>query len=280
MAEGDTIFRAAAKLRDSIAGQVIRAADTGETLAAQASTGQPLRPVAPAVAAIRPETLAGQTVTSIEARGKHLLMQLDDGRVLHSHMGMDGSWHIYSPGQPWQKPARHADLVLQFDHVIAVCFLPKVLELLTAAELQRHRWLTRLGPDLLANEVDVDEVIGRFRRRNELPIGEAVMNQSIVSGIGNVYKSELLFLDQLHPLTRVADVSDEKLASLITRARKLLQRNVHGEPRRTRFRGDGHSKWVYGRAGEACLKCGETIRLTRQGDLGRTTYYCPRCQQR
>ena len=305
MPEGDTIFRAAAKLRAQIQGREIRKAFTG-------ATGLPLnvgqhretdsrsdvshaggagdiadnkeqrgftqRPVAPSVVAIDPESLSGQKVESIEARGKHLLMHLTNACVIHSHMGMDGAWHVYRANQKWQKPVSHADLVLQFEHATAVCFLPKLLELLTAAELKRHRWLRQLGPDLLATTFDVEEAIQRFRRRDEFPIGEAVMNQAIVSGIGNVYKSELLFLEQLHPLTKVGKVPDETLASLLGRARKLMQRNVMGGPRRTRFRGDGFNLWVYGRQGEACLKCGETIRLTRQGNLGRTTYYCPECQ--
>ena len=259
MPEGDTIFRAAAKLRSTICGCEICDAKTRSL-------------TIPAASFVR------QTLTDIEARGKHLLMHLSDGRILHSHMGMTGAWYVYQPQQSWTKPQQQAELVLRFDHLVAVCFSPKLMELLSPGELKHHRWLTQLGPDLLAANFDIDEALGRFRRRNALPIGEAVMNQAIVSGIGNVYKSELLFLDQVHPLTVVADVSDEALTSIIKRARKLLQRNVLGGPRRTRFRGDGHHKWVYGRQGEPCLKCGEAIRLTRQGDLGRTTYFCPQCQ--
>ena len=256
MPEGDTIYRTAAKLRAGIAGRDIRAAQV-RALGFQA------------------DSIIGQTLTDIEARGKHLLMHLSDDRVIHSHMGMTGAWHVYRHDQKWRKPQRQAELILRFEPSVAVCFSPKVLELLSYGELKHHRWLVRLGPDLLAGEIDVEEIIQCFRRRDELPIGEAVMNQAIVSGIGNVYKSELLFLAGIHPLTRVADLSSEALGSIVTQARKLLKRNVLDGPRRTRFCGDGIHKWVYGRAGQACLKCGETIRLTRQGDLGRTTYFCP-----
>ena len=260
MPEGDTIYRAAAKLRDAIGRQVIRNAETrSQTFPAKSLIGEPL--------------------TKIEALGKHLLMHLGDGRVLHSHMGMTGSWHVYQTQQAWTKPSHQAEVVLRFEHADAVCFSPKLIELLAPGELKRHLWLTRLGPDLLADILDMDEAIARFHRHDTSPIGEAVMNQAIVCGIGHVCKSELLFLQQLHPRTYVRDLSDEQLISLITRSTKLLKRNVNGGPRRTRFRGDGITKWVYGRQGEPCLKCGATIQLTRQGDLGRTTYYCPSCQR-
>ena len=259
MPEGDTIFRSAAKLGQSLEGCVIREATTTSLT-------------------LQTDSLIGQTIVNIAARGKHLLMHLSNTQIIHSHMGMTGSWHTYRRNHSWHKPASQAVLALYFDNAVAVCYSPKLLELLTAAELKRHRWLARLGPDLLAQEFDVAEALTRFRRRNELPMGEAPMNQSIVSGIGNVYKSELLYLDQTHPLTFVTDTSDETLTNIITRARKLLRRNVLGGPRRTRFRGDGHTLWVYGRQGEPCLKCGAMIHLTRQGDLGRTTYFCPSCQ--
>lgn len=259
MPEGDTIFRAAAKLRESITGATILAAESKE----------------PNVDA---ESLRDRVLGSIEALGKHVLMHLDDRRVIHSHMGMTGSWHVYGPDQTWRKPASRAGLVLKFDVAVAVCFSPKLLEVLTAGELKQHRYLTRLGPDLLAPEIDEVDVLLRFRHHDRLPIGEAVMDQTVVSGIGNVYKSELLFLDGIHPLTKVINLPDESILSIVRRARKLLKRNLHGGPRRTRFRGDGHNVWVYGRQGEVCLKCNATIQVTRQGELGRTTYLCPVCQ--
>ncbi len=264
MPEGDTIFRAAAKLRENILGSTIQSADT-RALDFDA------------------EKLHSKQVTRIDARGKHLLIYADDengtdGWIVHSHMGMKGSWHCYSNGQPWRKPAERAELTLQFDHGHAVCFSPKLLELLTPAQLKVHRWFARLGPDLLSPDFDAGEVLVRFRRRNSSPIGEAIMNQTIVAGIGNVYKSELLFLDGIHPLSRVASFSDEQLLGIMRRARRLLAKNVGPGRRRTRFRGDRYNHWAYGRAGEPCLKCGGEIHLTRQDDLGRTTYFCPTCQ--
>ncbi|HYO25329.1 MAG TPA: hypothetical protein VEQ85_10310, partial [Lacipirellulaceae bacterium] len=160
---------------------------------------------------------------------------------------------------------------------------PKQLELLTADQLRRHPHLTRLGPDLLGADLsaaafDIPAAVARFRARNRLPLGEAVMNQTIVSGIGNVYKSDLLFLMGFDPFAPVERFTDAELAAMIELARKLLAKNLTGAPRQTRFRGDGRRLWCYGRSGQACYKCGATIRLRRQGEAGRTTCWCPQCQ--
>ena len=259
MPEGDTIFRTAARLRPLLAGREIHAARARE-------------PSFPA------GTLVGRAIAAVEACGKHLLMHLDDGRTVHSHLGMHGSWHWYPPGAPWQKDRRLAALVLEVPGSICVCFSPKVLQLLSADQLRRHPHLTQLGPDLLAERVDEAEVLRRFRVHDRTPIGEAVMNQSIVAGIGNVYKSEILFLTRTNPLTTVGQLSDERLLSIAHTARQWLAKNLTGYPRRTRSALDGQRLWVYGRSGKACFVCGQRIQLQRQGDLGRTTYWCPGCQ--
>jgi endonuclease-8 len=260
MPEGDTIFRTAATLRGVIEGATIRhAGGRSET--------------------IDLASLAECTLANIEARGKHLLMHLDDGRAIHSHMGMTGSWHTYAPHEAWQKPAHWAEITLIFEGVTAVCFTPKLLELLTPDGLRRHPWLTRLGPDILATSFDQATALARMRVHNATAIGEAVMNQTIVCGIGNVYKSELLFVTGVHPRTKVGELDDGELVELIERARKLMRRNLSGFRRITRFRGDSQKQWVYGRAGEPCLTCGTAIEITRQGDLGRVTFWCPHCQK-
>ncbi len=259
MPEGDTIYRTAVALRPALEGRTI--ADV------QLRDRQ-----------FEPHHLAGATVSSVEARGKHLLMHLGHGGALHSHMGMNGSWHIYRRGETWRKPTHFAALVLAVDELDVICFSPKLLELLSADQLRHHAHLRRLGPDLLAAEFDVPAAVARFRARDELPLGEAVMNQTIVCGIGNVYKSDLLFLLGLDPFAPVRAFSDDELAALVDRARRLMQRNLSGASRQTRFRGDGQRLWAYGRSGEACYKCGATIRLRRQGDAGRTTCWCPQCQ--
>jgi endonuclease VIII len=259
MPEGDTIHRTAIALRPWLVGQVVRAASGWDDW-------------------IDSQSLAGHTIRSIEARGKHLLLHVDDGRVVHGHSGMTGSWHIYPLGETWQKPERRAALVLATDRLNVVFFNPKTLELLSPAQFRRHTYLARLGPDLLADQIELGEVARRFRRENHKPIGEAVMNQTLCCGIGNVYKSELLFLENIDPFAPVATLGDTALQDLLELARELMQFNLQGSKRTTRFEGDGGKLWVYGRRGESCYLCGATIRLRRQGDLGRTTYWCPECQ--
>lgn len=259
MPEGDTIHRTAVTLRPWLVGQRIERA-----------RGWPDR--------LDAESIQGATVTSIEARGKHLLLHLEDRRVVHGHSGMTGSWHIYPLGEPWQKPEHRAALVLETERLCVVMFTPKTLELLSPAQFRRHRYLSKVGPDLLADELDMDAMITNFRTHNRVPVGQAVMNQTLACGIGNVYKSELLFLQNIDPFAPVANLSDDDLRDLLDLARELMKFNLQGPKRTTRFEGDGGKVWVYGRRGEPCYLCGTAIHMRRQGDLGRSTYWCPDCQ--
>jgi endonuclease VIII len=259
MPEGDTIHRAATRLTAVLNGQTVERAES-RWLGAAA------------------DSLLKRQIEGVEARGKHLLIHFDNQRVLHSHMGMTGSWHIYRPGEPWQKPARRAAISLECKQVCAICFSPKLLELLSAAGLRRHSYLHRLGPDLLAAAPPDEEVIARFRQCNNMTIGEVVMNQTVVSGIGNVYKSEVLFHLHLHPRTPVSNLRDEQILTLTAKSRELMEQNLSGRPRTTRHALDGGRFWVYGRSGKSCYACGTPIELIRQGDAGRTTYFCPQCQ--
>jgi endonuclease VIII len=259
MPEGDTIYRTAARLGPVLQGRRIEAA-TGR---------QP---------PFDPASLVGRVVTRVEARGKHLLIHVDDGGAVHSHLGMHGAWHVYGPADRWSRPPEQATLILQTGQRWVACFHPQTLELLTATTLRRHPFLRNLGPDLLAPELDETEVLRRFRVHDPTPLGEAVLNQTIVCGLGNVYKSELLFLLRLHPLLPVGRLTDDELRQLLRRARELMRKNLAGYPRRTRFGRDGQRQWVYGRSGEPCLVCGDRIEMRRQGDLGRSTYWCPTCQ--
>jgi endonuclease-8 len=259
MPEGDTLYRTAAGLRPALEGATIARAAVRDRQ-------------------FEPHRVEGAEIARVEARGKHLLIHLASGGAIHSHLGMTGSWHIYRRGESWRKPKHYAGLVLEVGELDVICFSPKLLELLTADQLRQHPHLTRLGPDLLDHKFDVPAAVVRFRQRNALPLGEAVMNQTIVAGIGNVYKSELLFLLGLDPFAPVAQFTDAELAALIEKARQLMRKNLSGAPRQTRFRGDGRRLWAYGRSGEECFKCGAVIQLRRQGDAGRTTCWCPTCQ--
>ena len=259
MPEGDTIYRTAARLRPVLQDTVIETAHSRDQVLAA-------------------DSLNGLMVTSVEARGKHLLMHVSDGRCIHSHMGMHGSWHLYQRDEPWRKPERLSALVLETAAHSVVCFNPKLLEVLTRDGLKRHRWLSRLGPDLLAGTLDESEVLRRFRTQTAVAIGEALLNQSVVCGIGNVFKSEVLFLTATHPTTPVTRLDDQQVLKIVREAQRLMLRNLDSHPRRTRFGPGRQPHWVYARAGEPCLRCDTRIKITRQGDLGRTTYWCPDCQ--
>lgn len=263
MPEGDTLYRAAAGIRPVLQGQRIIAATSSDR-----TTVDP----------IDADTLAGRTVTEVTARGKHLMISIDDGRVVHSHLGMTGSWHVYPLGEAWRKPASSAALALHTPRHSVICFSPKMLEMVTVTQIRRNRYLQRLGPDLMLADSDLQAGLARMRVHDLAPIGEAVMNQTLVAGIGNVYKSETLFLSRINPWTRVGELSDEVLQNYLAEARRLMRLNRGPGRRVTRFRDDGKRHWVYGRRGEPCYECGGTITLRRQGDAGRTTYWCASCQ--
>ena len=269
-------------LRPVLVGHTIRSATSGPHTAPRRrfSDRQPrlATSVAKTIGDPSSTLLTGRTITDVEARGKHLLIHLDDGRVIHSHLGMTGSWHLYRPGEAWRKPERNAHLALHTDRAVAVCFTPKELEVLTPDALRRHQWLNRLGPDILAESFDPVETIPRFRNHQDLTIAEALLHQAIASGIGNVYKSEVLFIRRISPFTPVRDLDDAAITGLLEEARALMRRNLEGGTRRTRFGGKGGKAWVYGRSGEPCLVCGTTIEMTRQGTLNRSTYWCGGCQ--
>jgi len=265
MPEGDTIFRTAEVLRAALENRRI--------LRARAQPQPGLRRV--------PDLgrLIGATVVTVEARGKHLLIGLDNGLTLRSHLRMSGSWHRYRPGERWRLPARHASAVLETAEAVAVAFNTPVVELLTDADLRRSRSLLQLGPDLLARSFDADEALRRLRELDSEEIGNALLDQRAVAGIGNVYKSEVAFVERLDPWAMVRAFDDAELLAALRTARRLLQANVRGGSRvTTGSPGRGQGLWVYGRAGRPCRRCGTPIRVRRQGDLARLTYWCPHCQ--
>ena len=264
MPEGDTIFRAARSLQTALAGKKV--------------TGW--RSPLPAFARA---DFTGKRIDKVEAHGKSMLIRFDDGSAVHSHMRMTGSWHIYRPGERWRKPAHYARLVLETSDYVAVCFSAPVVELLQPGRVDGHEAVARLGPDLLKDDFDADEALRRLRERNPTPLGEAIMIQRALAGIGNVYKSESLFIDRLDPFQPVSAFDDATLHKLIATARKLMMQNLDGFPRTTTRPPSmsmqrGPRAWVYGRRGDPCLVCGARIDMRRQGTAARSTYYCPSCQ--
>jgi endonuclease-8 len=263
--EGDTIFQTAAALRPLLVGQQI--------LGARARTPGP---------AI--DRVIGSRVLAIDPLGKHMVIRFDNGLALHTHLRMAGTWHRYTRGEPWRIPEWRARVVLEVaDHVV-VCFNAPVVELMPDRAIELHPAMRSLGPDLLKPEFDAGEAFRRLRDRPNLEIAEALLDQRALAGIGNVYKSEVLFIERVNPWIAVANVDDQRLLALVTTAQRLLLENVAGgAPHRVTTRGDrvtvhGASLWVYGRLNRPCLHCGTLIRVRRQGALNRSTYWCPACQ--
>lgn len=259
MPEGDTLFRIARALTTALVGRPLLAVDT-------------------TVPALARGELVGRTAVAVEATGKNLLIRLDDGRAIYSHLRMTGSWHVYRPGERWLKPRAYARLVLTTREIVAVCFSAPVIELLDPGGERRHAVLTQLGPDVLAP--DFDPAAAAARLADPRPLGEVVMDQRVVAGLGNVYKSELLFILRLDPWRPAERLSLAERTGLMEHARKYMRQNVApgAGGRTTRNALTGPRTWVYGRSGEDCLVCGARVAMRRQGAAGRSTYYCPRCQ--
>jgi endonuclease-8 len=250
MAEGDTILRAARRLD---------AALTGETVAASAPN--------PRGRAARIERLDGRRLEAVESHGKNLVLRF--GKLaLHSHMGMNGSWHVYPRGGPWRKPRRSAWAVLAGETQVAVQFGGPTLRLIPTDRLRRDPQLARLGPDILAPELDLDAILQALRADPARSLGDALLDQTLVAGIGNIFKSEACFAARLDPWRPLADLSDEELRAVLIAARaQMLEAVASGR----------HSYAVY-RARRPCPVCHGRIACRGQGDANRTTYWCRRCQ--
>jgi len=225
--------------------------------------------------------VAGRTIERVRAEGKHLIVELSGDLQLRSHMRMHGSWHLYRPGERWRKRRDDMRVVIETDEWVAVAFNVPIAEFHDARSLARQEDLREIGPDLLAETFDAEEAKRRIRARGDDEIADVIVNQRVVSGIGNEYKSELLFLAGVHPYARVSDVSDARLDELLRIARRLMLANIRKRsPQRvTTFSLDpAQSKYVYGRGKQPCRKCGTPVEFAKQGLYARPTYWCPRCQ--
>jgi endonuclease-8 len=263
MPEGDTLFRIAAQLAPSLEGQPVVAFELQH---------------------IACERLVGHQVTRVEARGKNLLVHFDEGTVLHTHLRMGGAWHLYRKGERWRRSLATATVILAVPDVVAVCFRAPVARLMRASMIRGDSMVGKLGPDLLSETFDEARAMEHLRAQASAPLGVAIMDQRVVAGIGNVYKSEILFHEKLDPFAPVSFFSDEELGSLLAYSRRIMAVNAnapgpgHGRTtRESRTRGEGPVS-VYRRAGEPCYDCRTPILMERQGELRRSTYYCPRCQ--
>lgn len=251
MAEGDTILRAARRIEVALEGGTVEAS-------APSPRGR----------AARIERLDGHTFEHASTHGKHLLLHFGE-LVLHSHLGMSGSWHTYRRGETWRKPVGAAWAVLSTDRAEAVQFGGPTLRLLRASSVRRDPVLARLGPDILAPGFDPERIAQSLASVPDRSLGDALLDQRLVAGIGNIFKSETCFAAQLDPWQRVADVPDEQLRHVAQAAHDLMLEAVEA---------GRQDRAVYKRAGRPCPRCGTPIRSRGQGDANRTTYWCPSCQ--
>jgi endonuclease VIII len=273
MPEGDTIYRAARTLHRALAGHIVERFES----------------VLPALTRVHEDTpLTGRTIERVGAAGKHMLMYFSGGHVLRTHMRMNGSWHVYRPGERWRRARRDMRVLVATTQFEAVGFNIPVAELVLTRNLPKHDDLRRLGPDLLGEDFDRDEAIRRIRAGGSAEIGGVLLNQHVMAGLGNVYRSEVLFSCRISPFARVQDLDDAQVACLVDTARRFLQANVTGRLapmttytgyRRTTGRDDPSQRlWVYGRARLGCRNCGTAIQVRAEGAHARLTYWCPVCQ--
>jgi endonuclease VIII len=250
MAEGDTILRAARR---------IDAALTGETVAVAAPN--------PRGRAAGVERLDRRRLERVESHGKNLLLHFGD-LVLHSHLGMSGSWQVHPRAGRWRKPQRSAWAVLAGASREAVQFGGPTLRLIPAARLARDPQLARLGPDILAADFDLDAAVHALRADPSRGLGDALLDQALVAGIGNIFKSEACFAARLDPWRPLADLGDDDLRAVLEAARRLMLEAV----------ATGRHTYAVYRGRRPCPACGGRVASRGQGDANRTTYWCPRCQ--
>ena len=275
MPEGDTIFRTARNLGRALEGKPVTA----------------FRSTFPWLTRFNDDTpLAGQTIDKVAARGKWLLVLFSGGGILASHLLMNGRWHIYRRGERWQLAHIHMRIVIENEQYQAIgCRVP-VARMHTEQSLDRDPRVAVPENDLLRKEFDAAAALERLRSRPDEAIADALLDQSVLAGVGNVFKSEICFVNGLHPFRAVGTLTRDEAAAAITSAQKLLRANVledsgdtivtyRGQQRRTTHASDpSQSLWVYGRNGEPCRRCGEPIRRRIQGADARVTFWCPRCQ--
>jgi endonuclease VIII len=256
--EGDVVWLTARRLHEALAGRVLTRSDVRVPRFATAD-------------------LTGRKVTEAVSRGKHLLIRVEGALTVHSHLKMEGSWRI-RPATERVTESHRIRLILANDAWQAVGYQLGIAEILpTAAE---DRVVGHLGPDLLGPDWDLAEAVRRLRSSPQVPVGEALLDQRNVAGIGNLYKSEVLFLRGIDPWRRVGEVTGAE--ALLSLARRLLDANKErfGQVTTGVWR-RGQETWVYGRAGQPCRRCGTPVRAAEQGgDAGeRVTFWCPACQR-
>jgi endonuclease VIII len=231
----------------------------------------------------RKRFLLGRQVRAVEARGKHLLLHFDTGYVIHTHAMMYGSWQFGSPGMALRKPEKNVRLRLVASRLEAVFFNGPIVEVLSPEEFASHPKLKALGPDVLDAGFDRVEAWRRMQRNRDREIGDALIDQTIVCGVGNIFKSESLFLAKIHPQRPVGSLEKNELEVLWRMLIPIMKKAARNSGPITtlpaHLRKDRERNWVYSRSSRSCFLCGAIVRMIRQGELKRTTYFCPACQR-
>ncbi len=275
MPEGDTIFRTARSLGRALIGKPVTVFRSTYPLLTRFNDDTPL---------------VGQTVDRVEARGKWLLISFSGGGILASHLLMSGRWHIYRHGERWQVARIHMRIVIENSTYQAVGFRVPVAEMHTARSLARCAKIPRVENDVLGAEFDAGAALERLLACGGEALADVLLDQRVLAGVGNVFKSEICFVSGLNPFRMAATLTRDEALAAIASAQRLLRANVledsgdvivtyRGQQRRTTHASDpSASLWVYGRNGEPCRRCGELIRRRIQGADARVTYWCPQCQ--
>jgi endonuclease-8 len=278
MPEGDTIYRAARAMQRVLAGKLVTGFDTGLALLARVNDDTPL---------------VGRTVEKVEARGKWCLVNFSGDLILVTHMLMSGSWHLYRIGEKWWMGKDRMRVAISVDGWQAVGFNIPVCEFHTARSLERHTQIPKLGIDVLSDEYTVEGGVAAMARYGaeypEAEIAVVLLNQRVMAGLGNVYKSEVAFAAGVNPFRPVSSITPKEMEVMADVSQRYMKANVmdgagdgivtYSGNRRTTHSMDREERlWVYGRQGQECRRCGAIVMMRKQGEQVRSTYWCPECQ--
>ena len=278
MPEGDTIYRSARALAKVLTGKHVTKFDTGYAHLATVNDDRPV---------------VGRVIEKVEASGKWLLMHFSGDLILVSHMLMSGSWHIYKTGEKWWSPRKAMRVLIEVEGWQAVAFNVPVAEFHTAATLLRKSSVPKLGPDILSDEYTAEYGVAALRARAQThpedEIANVLLNQRVLAGLGNVYKSEVAFAARVHPFRHMSTITADEMLQMADVSQRYMKANVldgsgdgiitySGNRRTTHSARKEDRLWVYGRRGMECRRCGGTIEYRKQGPGARSTYWCPECQ--
>ena len=278
MPEGDTIFRTSRALQKAIGGKVVTGFETGLAKLARVEDEA---------------TIVGRVVEKVESRGKWCLIYFSGDLILVTHMLMSGSWHLYRTGERWRMGRSRMRVVIRTDDWEAVAFNVPIAEFHTARSLERHSQIPKLGLDVLADDFTVEGGVVRLgaygREHPDAEIAVVLLNQRVLAGLGNVYKSEVAFAARVNPFRAMRTITPKEMETMVDLAKRYMNANV------AEGKGDGivtyaagrmttnamnreERLWVYGRQGQECRRCGSTVMMRKQGEQARSTYWCPKCQ--